>query len=166
VRNWGYDTLEREVRANLVYRAFTRIGDGKVPDAKTLARIGQVIGPKVIRDLHERLVAIAREHGVVKGRKLRVDTTVVETNIHYPTDSSLLGNGARVLTRTRKIDKKAGGLKQKIRDRMRASLLLGANYMNAWARWLCFNLKHTHHSVNFGRRRNNRGSDPVTLASI
>jgi IS5 family transposase len=120
VRNWGYDTLEREVRANLVYRAFTRIGDGKVPDAKTLARIGQVIGPEVIRDLHERLVALAREHGVVKGRKLRVDTTVVETNIHYPTDSSLLGDGARVLTRTlKKIEKKAGGLKQKIRNRMR-----------------------------------------------
>ena len=120
VRNWGYDTLEREVRANLVYRAFTRIGDGKVPDAKTLARIGQVIGPEVIRDLHQRLVALAREHGVVKGRKLRVDTTVVETNIHYPTDSSLLGDGARVLTRTMKrIEKKAGGLKQKIRDRMR-----------------------------------------------
>lgn len=120
VRNWGYDTLEREVRANLVYRAFTRIGDGKVPDAKTLARIGQVIGPEVIRDLHERLVALAREHGVVKGRKLRVDTTVVETNIHYPTDSSLLGDGTRVLTRTmKKIEKKAGGLKQKIRDRMR-----------------------------------------------
>ena len=116
VRNWGYDTLEREVRANLVYRAFTRIGDGKVPDAKTLARIGQVIGPEVIRDLHERLVALAREHGVVKGRKLRVDTTVVETNIHYPTDSSLLGDGTRVLTRTmKKIEKKAGGLKQKIR---------------------------------------------------
>ena len=57
---------------------------------------------------------------MVKGRKLRVDTTVVETNIHYPTDSSLLGDGARVLMRTmKKIDKKAGGLKQKIRDRMR-----------------------------------------------
>jgi IS5 family transposase len=119
VRNWGYDTLEREVRANLVYRAFTRIGDGKVPDAKTLARLGQVIGPEVIRDLHERLVAIAREQGVVKGRKLRVDTTVVETNIHYPTDSSLLGDGARVLTRTMKKIEKKGGLKKRIRDRMR-----------------------------------------------
>lgn len=120
VRNWGYHTLEREVLANLVYRAFTRIGDGKVPGAKTLARIGQVIRPEVIRDLHQRLVALAREHGVVKGRKLRVDTTVVETNIHYPADSSLLGDGARVLTRTMKrIEKKAGGLKQKIRDRMR-----------------------------------------------
>jgi IS5 family transposase len=48
VRNWSYDTLEREVRANLVYRAFTRIGDEKVPDAKTLARLGQAIGPEVI----------------------------------------------------------------------------------------------------------------------
>ena len=75
-----------------------------------MARIGQVVGPEVIRDLHERLVALARERGVVQGRKLRVDTTVVETNIHYPTDSNLLGDGARVLTRTMKrIEKKAGG---------------------------------------------------------
>jgi len=47
-------------------------------------------------------VAIARENGVAKGRKLRVDTTVVETNIHYPTDSSLLGDGVRALTRVMK----------------------------------------------------------------
>ncbi len=120
VRNWSYDTLEREVRANLVYRAFTRIGDQKVPDAKTLARIGQALGPDVIRELHQRLVELARENKVVQGRKMRVDTTVVETNIHYPTDSSLLGDGARVLTRTmKKIAAQAGGLRKKIRDRMR-----------------------------------------------
>lgn len=120
VRNWGYDTLEREVRANLVYRAFTRIGDGKVPDAKTLARIGQALGPEVIRELHERLVELARQRGVVQGRRMRVDTTVVETNIHYPTDSSLLGDGARVLTRTmKKIEAQAGGLRKRIRNRMR-----------------------------------------------
>jgi hypothetical protein len=46
VRNWSYDTLEREVRANLVYRSFTRIGDEKVPDAKTLARLGQVVATR------------------------------------------------------------------------------------------------------------------------
>jgi IS5 family transposase len=121
VRNWSYDTLEREVRANLVYRAFTRIGDEKVPDAKTLARLGQVIGPEVIGELHERLMELARERGVVQGRKMRVDTTVVETNIHYPTDSSLLGDGARVLTRTmKKVEKATGGLKKRIRDRMRS----------------------------------------------
>jgi IS5 family transposase len=121
VRNWSYDTLEREVRANLVYRAFTRIGDEKVPDAKTLARLGQAIGPEVIGELHERLMELARERGVVQGRKMRVDTTVVETNIHYPTDSSLLGDGARVLTRTmKKVEKVAGGLKKRIRNRMRS----------------------------------------------
>jgi IS5 family transposase len=121
VRNWSYDTLEREVRANPVYRAFTRIGDEKVPDAKTLARLGQVIGPEVIGELHERLMELARERGVVQGRKMRVDTTVVETNIHYPTDSSLLGDGARVLTRTMKrVEKAAGGLKKRIRNRMRS----------------------------------------------
>jgi IS5 family transposase len=121
VRNWSYDTLEREVRANLVYRAFTRIGDEKVPDAKTLARLGQVIGPEVIGELHERLMELARERGVVQGRKMRVDTTVVETNIHYPTDSALLGDGARVLTRTmKKVEKATGGLKKRIRDRMRS----------------------------------------------
>jgi hypothetical protein len=95
------------------------LATGKCP-TRTLARLRQVIGPEVIRDLQERLVAIARGHDVVKGRKLRVDTTVVETNIHYPTDSSLLGDGARVVTRTmKKIERKSGGLKQKIRDRMR-----------------------------------------------
>ena len=43
---------------------------------------------------------MAQTKGIVQGRKMRVDTTVVETNVHYPTDSSLLGDGARVLTRT------------------------------------------------------------------
>jgi IS5 family transposase len=122
VRNWSFDTLEREVKMNLAYRDFTRIGLGKVPDAKTLARIGQALGGEVIAKLHYRLVSMAKEEGVVRGRKMRVDTTVVETNIHYPTDSSLLGDGARVLTRTmKKIEHKAGGkLKRKVRDRMRS----------------------------------------------
>jgi len=121
MRNWSYDVLEREVRANLVYRAFTRMGDEKVPDAKTLARLGQLIGPKVIEELHRRVVELAQERGVTQGRKLRVDTTVVESNIHYPTDSSLLGDGTRVLTRTmKKIESKSGGLKGKVRDRMRS----------------------------------------------
>src|ERR1700689_4647394 len=121
IRNWSYEVLEREVGANLVYRAFTRIGDEKVPDAKTLARLGQLIGPKVIEQLHRRVVELAQERGVTRGRKLRVDTTVVESNIHYPTDSSLLGDGTRVLTRTmKKMKSKSGGLKSKGGDRMRS----------------------------------------------
>lgn len=120
VRNWSFDTLEREVTLNLANGDFARIGLSKVPDAKTLARIAQALGGEVIAKLHQRLVTLAQEHGIVKGRKMRVDT-VVETNIHYPTDSSLLGGGARVLSRTmKKIENQAGKLKRKIRDRTRS----------------------------------------------
>ena len=122
VRNWSYGALEREVRANLVYRQFTHVGAGKVPDAKTLGRIGLALGPAVVERLHQRVVTISRESGIVEGRRMRVDTTVVETNIHYPTDASLLGDGVRVLTRTmRKITKLAGTVGAVLRDRSRST---------------------------------------------
>jgi transposase, IS5 family len=121
VRNWSYETLEREVRANLVYREFTRVGAGKVPDAKTIGRWGGALGPQVLKQIHERIVKIALEKGVVTGRRMRVDTTVVEANIHYPTDSTLLGDGIRVLTRTmKKITKIAGVVGTKLCDRSRS----------------------------------------------
>src|SRR5437660_8631882 len=91
VRNWSYGVLEREVRANLVYRDFTRVGAGKTPDAKTMGRWGLAVGPEVLKQIHDRMVTIAQDNGVVAGRRMRVDTTVVETNIHHPTDSTLLG---------------------------------------------------------------------------
>src|SRR6187399_810370 len=102
IRNWSYEVLEREVRANLVYRDFTRVGAGKAPDAKTMGRWGLALGPEGVEKIHERVVEIAQEKQVVKGRKMRLDTTVVETNIHYPTDSNLLGDGVRVLIRAMK----------------------------------------------------------------
>jgi IS5 family transposase len=121
VRNWSYEVLEREVRANLVYRDFARIGGGKMPDAKTMGRWGLAVGPEVIKRVHERMVKIAQDQGVVEGRRMRVDTTVVETNVHYPTDSSLLGDGVRVLIRTmKKITKIAGAAGTKLRDRNRS----------------------------------------------
>jgi len=122
VRNWSYGVLEREVRANVVYRKFTRIEARKVPDEKSLARQCRALGPEVIEQIHQRLVAMAQEKKVVRGRKLRVDTTVVETNIHYPTDSSLLADGVRVLTRTmRKITALAGQAGTRLRNRLRSA---------------------------------------------
>jgi IS5 family transposase len=121
IRNWSYQTLEREVRANLVYRDFTRVGAGKVPDAKTMGRWGVAIGPQVLKQVHERIVKIALEKNAITGRRMRVDTTVVETNIHYPTDSTLLGDGVRVLTRTmKKITEIAGAIGTKLCDRSRS----------------------------------------------
>src|SRR5262245_48407034 len=93
IKNWSYEEVEREVRANLVYRDFTHVGGAKMPDAKTMGRWGVAIGPQVIKQIHERIVKIAGEKGVAAGRWMRVDTTVVETNIHHPTDSTLLGDG-------------------------------------------------------------------------
>ena len=102
MRGWSYEDVTREVRANLVYREFTGVGGGKVPDDKTMGRLARQLGPEAIEKLHRRTVAIACEQNVVTGRKMRVDTTVVETNIHYPTDSTLMGDGVRVLTRVMK----------------------------------------------------------------
>ena len=122
VRNWSYSALEREVRSNLVYRQFTRIGAARVPDAKTLGKLGIALGPAVIEQIHQRIVAIAQEQKVVRGRRMRVDTTVVETDIHYPTDAALLGDGVRVLTRAMKrIAELTGDLGAKLRDRSRST---------------------------------------------
>jgi len=120
-RNWSYAVLEREVRTNLIYRKFTRIGMAKMADAKTMGKWGVAVGPEVIKQIHDRVVSIANEKGLAQGAKMRVDTTVVETNIHYPTDSSLLGDGVRVLTRVmKKITKIAGEVGCKLRDRSRS----------------------------------------------
>jgi len=121
IRNWSYAVVEREVRANLVYRDFTRVGAGKAPDAKTMGRWGVALGGDVIKQIHARMVALAQSHGLTVGRRMRVDTTVVETNIHYPTDSSLLGDGVRVLIRNmKKITKIVGEAGAKLRDRSRS----------------------------------------------
>jgi transposase, IS5 family len=75
----------------------------------------------VIKQVHDRLVQIAQASKVVQGRKMRVDTTVVESNIHYPTDSSLLGDGVRVLTRSmHKITALTGAVGAKLRGRSRS----------------------------------------------
>jgi len=117
--DWSYETLEREVRASLLYRTLTRIGGEKAPDAKTMVRQGQALGPEVIRRIDERVVQRAREQQVVQGRKMRLDTTVVESNIRYPTDSGLLGDGIRVLTRTMKrVKKEVGDAGTRVRNWM------------------------------------------------
>src|SRR5260370_42071 len=121
IRNWSYGVLEREVRANLVYGGFTRVGAGKTPDAKTMCRWGVAVGPEVVKQIHQRLVKLAQANGLAAGRRMRVDTTVGETNVHYPTDSSLLGDGVRVLIRTMKrIGKIAGETGAKLCDRSRS----------------------------------------------
>ncbi len=98
--HWSYAEPEHFVNDSLVLRQFTRLYLAKAPDDTTLIRWANQIQPATLHALLERVVELARANNVTRGRKLRTDGTVVETNIHYPTDSSLLGDGVRVLSRT------------------------------------------------------------------
>jgi IS5 family transposase len=99
LRNWSFRQLERELRASLLYRRFTRFYEEPIPDFTSFSRTFGLFGKEGTAQLHARVVQMAKEQAVTKGLKLRTDTTAVETNIHYPTDSSLLSDGIRVLTR-------------------------------------------------------------------
>jgi transposase, IS5 family len=128
--DWSYDDLEREVRANLVYRMFTRIDAGDVPDAKTILKIARALGPDVIEQLHRQVVEVAKRAGVTHGRRFRIDTTVVETNVHYPTDSTLMQDSVRVLTRTMQrastaLGEPHGRVRNRLRSVMRRVLIIG-----------------------------------------
>lgn len=99
LKGWSLRELEREVRVNIMYRKFTRFDEDRIPKHCTFSRTFAVLSPEVIEKIHEHIVLEARAIGAAPGRKMRTDTTVVETNVHYPTDSGLLSDGARVLTR-------------------------------------------------------------------
>lgn len=100
VKGWSFRELERELRSNLIYRGFTHYDAEATPDFSTFSRLFALLDPTLTAKVHQRVVEVAQEQGVAGGRKLRVDTSVVESNIHYPTDSSLLGDGVRVLSRS------------------------------------------------------------------
>jgi IS5 family transposase len=99
LRDWSYEQLQWEVTGNYVYRRFSRIDGGAVPDAKTMVRYGQLLDGDVLKRVFDRVVELAKVRRVTAGRRMRIDTTVVEAPIHYPTDSALLADATRVLSR-------------------------------------------------------------------
>jgi transposase, IS5 family len=102
LKGWSLRELERELRGSLVYRRFTRFDQDAIPNYATFSRSFAVLGDEGTRAIHECIVQKARTERVAQGNKLRTDTTVVESNVHYPTDSSLLEDGIRVVTRALK----------------------------------------------------------------
>jgi transposase, IS5 family len=96
---FSYEQTEHFVNDSIVLRQFCRLYLESAPDDTTLIRWANQIGPQTVASLNERAVELARSLKVTRGRKLRVDSTVVETNVHHPTDSALLGDGVRVLSR-------------------------------------------------------------------
>jgi IS5 family transposase len=98
--DWSYEQVEQWVSDSLVLRQFCRVYTKRVPDDTTLLRWANLIQPATLQQLLDHVVDLARQHHVTRGRKLRLDSTVVATNIHYPVDSTLLSDGVRVLSRT------------------------------------------------------------------
>src|SRR5688572_9295757 len=117
---WSYAETERFVSDSLVLRQFCRLGLERAPDDTTLLRWAGLIRPATLDELLDHVVALARRLKVTRGRKLRVDSTVVETTIHHPTDSSLLADGVRMLGRlVRRAKPVVGGALAGVRDAFR-----------------------------------------------
>ena len=125
---WTYEEAEEALRNNLMIKKFCRLYRHGAPDDTVLIRWDNVLQASTLEALNRRVVEAARQVKVTRGRKLRTDTTVVETNIHYPTDSSLLADGVRVISRiVKKVQEVVVQLgdqveipKRLFRDRMRS----------------------------------------------
>ena len=100
MNGFSYDELAFHLTDSVSYRSFCRLGAlEKTPSRSTLAENLKKVRSKTLEKVQRRLVHYAVKLGIEKGRKVRIDGTVTETNIHAPTDSSLLYDGVRVLTR-------------------------------------------------------------------
>ena len=96
---WSYQETAERVADSLVLRWFCRIYFQTVPDKSTLIRWTHTLRPETLHALNDRVVELAKQAKVTKGRKLRLDATCVQTTIHHPTDSGLLVDSVRVLSR-------------------------------------------------------------------
>jgi|SRR5438128_600743 len=99
IKNWDYRELAERIRDGITLRLFTRFYSNPVPKHDAFNRGHNRLTPELIRSLNEHLVRAAVQEGLEDGDALRGDTTVVETDIHHPTDASLLWDMVRVITR-------------------------------------------------------------------
>src|ERR671924_1840318 len=98
-KRWSYRQAEQEVRDSPPYRWWVRVYDHPVPDHTSLNDLERLIQPQTLHRLNDRLLTLAQDSQLSQGDRLRVDSSVTESNIHYPTDSSLLVDGVRLLSR-------------------------------------------------------------------
>ncbi len=113
LHQWSYQETQAQVDQNLILRWFCRLYWAPVPDESTLVRWTNTLQPETLHALNDRVVELARKAKVTRGRKLRLDATCVQTTIHHPTDSGLLVDSVRVLSR---IVQRAKGL---VKDQVR-----------------------------------------------
>lgn len=120
IKRWSFPDTFKELQRNLDYRAFTQFFDEQIPVASTLSRNLACMDAPAVRALNERLIAVARQRRVVQGRIYRQDPTVCETNVHHPTDSSLLQDGVRGLQRLAGRAAEVVPSRRQMRDRAKA----------------------------------------------
>ncbi len=105
----GYETLVQEVADSVSWRRFCRLSlSARVPDASTLIKLTNGPCQGLVDELHAALINKLAEKKVLRARRLRVDTTVVEAEMRYPTDAGLLADGVRVITRAIRQLQRAG----------------------------------------------------------
>ena len=119
---WGYETLMREVSDSIHLRRFCRIGmSDRVPDESTVRKLTRRLGAEVVHEITRELIQKARREKRFRPRAARIDSTVVEADVRYPTDAGLADAGVRALAREgRKLAAKIGEKRTAVRDRSRA----------------------------------------------
>jgi transposase, IS5 family len=110
MKGFSYEALAFHLGDSLTYRAFCRLGAfAATPSPSTLAENIGKIRPETLEKLNRRLVRHAVKLGIEAGRRVRIDATAVQTNVHAPRDSKLLSDGVRVLARQLAAVQEAGG---------------------------------------------------------
>jgi IS5 family transposase len=119
---WGYETLVREVSDSLHLRRFCRIAlDARVPDESTVRKLTRRLGAEVVNEITRALIVKATREKRFRARAVRIDSTVIEADIQYPTDAGLASAGVRALAREgRKLATRIGETTTRVRDRSRA----------------------------------------------
>jgi IS5 family transposase len=119
---WGYQTLVREVSDSLHLRRFCLVPvSERVPDESTIRKLTRRLGPETVAALTRGLIAKAQRERRFRPRAARIDSTVVEADVRYPTDADLASHGVRALAREgRKLAERIGEGRLRVRDRSRA----------------------------------------------
>jgi IS5 family transposase len=119
---WGYRSLVAEVSDSIHLRRFCRIAlTERVPDESTVRKLTRRIGPETVNDLTRELICAAVRERRFRGRAVRIDSTVIEADIKYPTDAGLAAHGVKALAREgRKLTAKLRETTVRVRDRSRA----------------------------------------------
>lgn len=122
IKNWSFRELRERIADGITLREFTRFGAAPVPRHKAFHRASRLLTPATVHALNTAVVDLAIALGIEDARWVRMDTTVCATDIHFPTDSGLLWDAVRVLTRTAaRVVEEIPQLPQRLFNRTRAA---------------------------------------------